>query len=89
MVALEYRLLKRLRAKTNPRSLNRSNGYQDTVISRRDLLGYDLDTMNSSEVVDRLCSETDPYRRFVIHKWLVPRVVQSITEQKSKKPMTQ
>lgn len=87
MVALEHRLLKRLRAKTNPRSLNRSNGWRDTIVSRRDLLGYDLDRMTAREIVERLTNETDPRRRLVIHQWLMPRVVQSITEQKSEKPM--
>lgn len=77
MVALEHRLLRRLQAKTNSQSYNRSNGGQDCAVSLRDFLGYDLNQMTATEIMKRYKEEidgSDLMRRIKVEKWIFQRV---------------
>jgi len=83
MLALEHRILKRLRAATNPRSLNRSHGYPvaPTNSGRKkgsSRLGYDLNQMTSKEVAEHYRAELargDLERIFYVDQWLIKRLV--------------
>ena len=90
MIELERRLLTRLQARTNPLSLNRSNGngtefagrLPGTLNPHQDLLGKNLKKLNAAQLIDKMVAEKDPYRRFLIHRF----IFNLVTEQKSKKP---
>jgi len=77
MVALEHRLLKRLRAKSNPRSLNRSNGAQDCVPGSVDILGWDINKTDVDTILNNYVytiQQQDWTRRLYIEQWLLRKV---------------
>lgn len=76
MAALERRLLKRLQARTNPRSYNFHNGLgvPAGVPSRADVLGYDLNTMTADQIAQHyqqeiLTGQLD--RRVLVEQWIL------------------
>jgi hypothetical protein len=78
MLALERRILKRLNARKNPKSLNRSNGGVGAPLSIADQLGYDLNAMTANEIAEHYIHELtngSPRRIFLFDKWLLKRVL--------------
>ena len=78
MAALEHRILKKLDAKNNPQSLNRSNGAQDCVVSLTDRLGYNPNLMTAEQIAEHYCCELvkqdwERIRQFDL--WLIKKCI--------------
>jgi len=78
MVASEHSILKKLNAKNNPSSLNRSNGAQDCVVSLSDRLGYNPNVMTAEQIAQRYCAELESLnweRIRLFDLWLIKKCV--------------
>ena len=85
MAALEHSILKKLQAKNNPRSLNRSNGAQDCVVSLADRLGYDLNLMSAEQIAQHYCAElaSQDWKKIrVFDLWLIKKCIAKGTVRK-------
>jgi len=76
---LERRLLKRLNARKNSRSLNRSNGGPTPPESSWSKLGYDFRKMSAQQIAEHYKAELDrgdPDRIILCDLWLIKKLVQ-------------
>jgi hypothetical protein len=71
MLQLERRILTRLNARDNARSLNRNNGNGRPPSLHRDLNISELQKSNNIQIADMLLTETNPERRFLLHRFVV------------------
>ena len=86
MVQLEHRLLKKLQAQQNPRSYNQSLGFpvMSANSGRRrgginnpehpDLHPDQLKKLDHKQLTDLFLSETQPERRYLLHRFLFKRI---------------